>query len=53
MPFALLLLQTTKTILIGEFFFFEKLIRDFKLVPLPEIKQKQLTFFYHLTFPFR
>ena len=48
-PLALGLFEITKTILIKDFFLFEYLINDFKLLPLPLIRTA--TFFYQDIFP--
>ena len=37
-PFDLELLEIINLIIIGDFLSFENLIRDFKLLPVPEIK---------------
>ena len=38
------LFDIIKSIEIGDFFFLENYIKDFKLLPLPEIKTAALTF---------
>ena len=41
---ALGLLEIIKSIEIGDFFFLENFIKEFKLLPVPEIKTAALTF---------
>ena len=43
-PLALELFEIIKFIEIGDFFVFENFIKDFKLLPLPEIKTAVLIF---------
>ena len=51
-PKAFELFETIKDILNFEFFFLENFIKDFKLLPLPEIKTAVLLYSFHLILSF-